>query len=94
MKWGAVRLSCESCEAQFMDIGSKGVNAVNENVDSQVEFESIDEKRLVNVSLDNVVLSSLEALKGSNQENAPSLAASFRFDDEGFGLFLREKLGE
>ena len=48
-----IDFSRESGQAFFIDINPEGVNAGYGHVDSQVEFESVDEQRAVDVMTDN-----------------------------------------
>jgi hypothetical protein len=42
-----ILLCCESTDAFLEDIDAKRVDSIDQDVDSKVEFEAIDEKRIV-----------------------------------------------
>jgi hypothetical protein len=48
-----IDLSCKPGQAFLIHINPQGVNAGYGHVDSQIEFESVDEQRVVNVMTDN-----------------------------------------
>lgn len=56
LQWAFVWNSSESGKSFFVYENSKGTNTVNKDVDSKIELQTIDEKRFVEVPLDNVAI--------------------------------------
>ena len=52
-----VFLSGESSQSFMVDIEPEGVSACEEDVDAEVELELVDEKRVFNITLDDVFVS-------------------------------------
>lgn len=92
LQWAFVWNSSESGKSFFVYENSKGANTVNKDVDSKIELQTIDEKRFVEVPLDNVAIGFSKARGGSDKKNSSTLATRFWFDDESFSLFLADLL--
>ena len=56
----------ESSKPFFMNKNSKRTDSINKNVDSEVEFEIINQKRLVNVSLNYIPICFSQSISTSN----------------------------
>lgn len=56
LQWAFVRDSSESGKSFFVYENSKGADTVDKDVDSKIELQAIDEKRFVEVPLDNVAI--------------------------------------
>lgn len=75
--WG-----CESGKAFVEHKNSERRNACKIDVNPQVELEAVNQVRLVEVSLGDVVFVLIEPVKISSQKNAFALTTVLRFNDE------------
>lgn len=84
----------KSCQAFFVQKDSQRCDTRYQNIDSEVELESVYQVRLVKIPLANVMLLRVYPVVVASQKNAFSLAAVLRLDDKGFGLALVELVPE
>ena len=54
--WWLIFFSSESSYPLFMNVDPKRVDPIEQNIDPKVEFEVVDQVRLVNVPLDDASL--------------------------------------
>lgn len=73
-----VLLGCQSAEPFSVEKHSERVDSSNHHIDSQVELKFVDKKRIVQVSLHNVVRIDVEVLQVSCQKDAATLTGGFR----------------
>ena len=76
----------QPAQAFLVEENAQGVNAAEQNVDAQVEFQLVDQEWLVEVSLDHVVLVWVKVLKVSRQEDAPALRCRLWLRDESLAI--------
>jgi hypothetical protein len=88
--------SCEPAQSLLIQIKHQWVDATNQDINSEIEFESIDEIGSMQVPLDHAVRAGIDILKFSREENAFSLWETFRLYNKGprfaFGLRLKVSL--
>ena len=85
-----VLLRSKPGKALFVDETSKRRDAGYKNVNSKIEFQALDEVRLVEILLSDIMLVWLDPLKVSSQEDAVALAFEIWLDDESFSPFRSE----
>lgn len=84
----------ESGETFVIYENSKWINARDENINSQVKFKSIDQVRLMQITLGDIVFSWDTPVVISSEENAFSLTAILWLNNEGFRFSLVKLLLE
>ena len=87
----AVLLSAESSHPFFVQIDAKRVDGLNEDIESAVEFEVINQKRVLDILLHNIVFFGLEVFNVLTQEYSSPLTSSFRLCYKHFLLAFRER---
>lgn len=84
-----VGLSGESSQPFPEDEHSQWVYSCHQNVDAEVELQSLNQIGPTEVSLHHTVLLWVDVLQLPGQENALPLRQAFRLDDVGPGLSFR-----
>ena len=85
---------CKACQSLLVDEDPQRRHAGDKHVDPQIKFQSINQVRLMQVSLGNVMLIRLDPLIIASQENSFALATILWFYDECFCLSLVKLLSE
>ena len=88
--WSCVLLGGKPSKSFTEDENAKGVDSVDEHVNSEVKLEVVDKIWLVKVSLDDILLVVFEvnAVEVASKEYASALARRCRLDDEGLCLLF------
>lgn len=81
-----VGLCRKSAQSFAEDEDSKWVNTRNQDIDSQVELQAIDQIWPTEVSLNNAMLRRIDVLKFPCQEDSVTLRHALRFNDVRSGL--------
>lgn len=84
---GLVFLSGEAAQPLLVKVNAKWVHAAQQYVNSQVEFQLINQESLVEITLHDVMPVKIEVFKSSGQENTPALARRFRLRNESSSAF-------
>jgi hypothetical protein len=93
--WRLVLLCRESCQALLVDEGAKGIETGDQDVDSQVKLQLVDEIRFVKVSLCHIVFSlHYPVVAMSCQKDTFALALGFRLYDKSLGPLIIELFSE
>jgi len=85
---GLVLTSSESAKTFVVKIYSEGVYAAKHYVNSEVEFELVDQEGFVHVSLHYIVPVLFEVVQRPGEKNSLALARSLRLADESFASNL------
>lgn len=89
-----ILFSSETSQAFLINEYTERVNAVDERVNSQIEFQSIDQIGLAQVPLGHILIALLQIhiLEASDQENSFALTEMNRFHNEGLVILFLVKL--
>jgi hypothetical protein len=77
-----VRLSCKPGQSLLVDVEAQGTDSAQQDIDSEVELESLNEEWTRNVLLHNVVLACLYLFYLLGQKDASALAVRLWLHDE------------
>lgn len=86
--WTLVLLCGKPGQALFVNETAQRVDSCDQNIDSQIELQAINEIRLVQVALSYIVFTLHDPVAITRQEYAFTLAHCLRFYYEGFGTFM------
>mmetsp|Transcript_33085 Transcript_33085/g.87842 ORF Transcript_33085/g.87842 Transcript_33085/m.87842 type:complete len:263 (-) Transcript_33085:9-797(-) len=88
--WRRVSLSAEPGKTLLVKIATERIHRGNEDIQTKVEFEPVEQQRPVNVALNDVAVARLYPilLSASLEKDASSLRSPVGLHDEGFGLLL------
>ena len=86
--WLLVRDSGKPRQTFLKYVDAHWVDAIEEDVDSQIEFQTVDQQRVRDVVLGNHMVTRVDVVPVLGQEDAFALGHAFGFDDEdGVWLF-------
>ena len=85
-KWCDVLFGSKSGQSFLVQEHSDRNHGRDQEVDTQVELQVVDQIRLVEISLGDVVLPCLEPVEIASEEDALALAASLGLDDKSFSF--------
>lgn len=80
--WCHVGLSGQPHQSVPIGVDPHGVGAGQKHINPKVELQTIDEEGFMHVALRNIMISWVDAVDGTGEEDPLTLAASLRFDDE------------
>lgn len=79
--------SCKSRETFLIDVAPEWRDASHQHVDPEVELETIDKQRFMEVLLRNIMFPLNQPIEVTRQENTNTLAIPLRLNDESFRPF-------
>jgi hypothetical protein len=92
-RWHILR-GGEPCQSLLVYKNSQGTHTGDKNVNSEVEFQSINQVRFVEVPLADIVFICLNPVVISGKENTFSLTTILWLNNESFGLSFIKLLFE
>lgn len=91
---GLVLLSGKACEALLVKVAPEGRNSGDQHVEPQIELQTVDEERFVEVLLGHVMLSGLHPLEVASEEDSLALARLLWLHNKSFSPLFVELLLE
>ena len=92
--WCGVLLGRKANEALVEEEDAQGVATKNKHVDAQVELEALDEEWLVQVTLYDAMLLSINSFVVTSEEDAFALRHRFWLNDKSFRFLLVKLLAK
>ncbi len=80
-----IGLSGKPAKSLFEDQHPKRAAASDENIDPEIELESAEEQRVLNILLDDCIVVRVDAVQALGKVDAAALAGGLGLDDEGLG---------
>ena len=79
LRWRTVLIGGQAAEAFVVKVYSEGINTAKQHVNTEIKLESVDQKWLMQVPLNDIMFCHLKIFEKTSKEDAFPLARGLRF---------------